>query len=73
MNGIVINIDPVIFRLGHFEIRWYSLAILLAVVVAVLITAYRAKKKGIATEQTYSLGCLGGSWWYSGCQAVPRD
>ncbi len=55
MNGIVINIDPVMFRLGHLELRWYSLAILLAVVAAVLITAYRAKKKGITTEHIYSL------------------
>ena len=55
MSGIIINIDPVMFRLGHFELRWYSLAIILAIVAAVLITAYRAKKKGIATEHIYSL------------------
>jgi len=55
MNGIIINIDPVIFRLGHLELRWYSLAIILAVVAAVLIIARRAKGKGIATEHIYSL------------------
>ncbi len=55
MNGIVINIDPVIFRLGAFELRWYSLAIVLAIVAAVLITAHLGKKKGIATEEIYSL------------------
>ena len=55
MNGIVISIDPVIFRLGAFELRWYSLAILLAIVAAVLITAHLAKKKGIAREEIYSL------------------
>ncbi|MFH1646923.1 MAG: prolipoprotein diacylglyceryl transferase [Chloroflexota bacterium] len=63
MNGIVINIDPVILRLGAFELRWYSLAIMLAVVAAVLITAYRAKKKGIAADHVYSLAAwviLGG-------------
>ncbi len=55
MNGIVINIDPVILQIGHFELRWYSLAIMLAVVAAVLITIRRAKHKGIAREEIYSL------------------
>jgi len=55
MNGIVINIDPVLLRLGSFELRWYSLAIMLAVLAAVLITAHQGKKKGIATGEIYSL------------------
>ena len=55
MNGIVINIDPVIFHLGGFELRWYSLTIMLAVVAAVLISAHLGKKKGIATGEIYSL------------------
>ena len=55
MNGIVINIDPVIFHLGPFELRWYSLAIITAIIAAVLISVRQGKKKGIASEQTYSL------------------
>jgi len=55
MNGIVINIDPVIFHLGVFELRWYGLAVMLAIVAAVLLTARRGKKKGIATEEIHSL------------------
>lgn len=55
MNGIVINIDPVIFQFGHFEVRWYSLAIILAVVTAVLVTIHRAKKKGIPAGEIQSL------------------
>ena len=55
MNGIVININPVAFQLGHFEIRWYSIAIVLAVVAAVLVTIYRARKKGIPAGEIISL------------------
>ncbi len=55
MNGIVINIDPVIFHLGAFELRWYGLAVMLAIVAAVLITARLGEKKGIAKEEIYSL------------------
>lgn len=54
-SGIVINIDPVIFHVGAFELRWYSLMIILAVTAAVLISAYFAQKKGIAREEIYSL------------------
>ena len=55
MNGIVINIDPVIFQFGSIEFRWYSLAVILAVATAVLITARQAKKMGLAPEEISSL------------------
>jgi len=55
MNGIVISIDPVIFHLGAFELRWYSLAIILAIVAAVLVAARQGKKKGIDVEEIQSL------------------
>jgi len=55
MNGIVINIDPVIFRLGSLEIRWYTVAIISAIVVALLVAAREFKRKGIPTNNIYSL------------------
>ena len=54
MNGIVISIDPVIFNVGDLEIRWYSLAIMLAIAVGILITVRQAKKKGIAPREILS-------------------
>ncbi|MFA4837353.1 MAG: prolipoprotein diacylglyceryl transferase family protein, partial [Dehalococcoidia bacterium] len=55
MNGIVINIDPVAFHIGSFELRWYSVAVLAAIIVAVLIGAREAKKKGIPSDEIFSL------------------
>jgi phosphatidylglycerol:prolipoprotein diacylglycerol transferase len=55
MNGIVINIDPVIISIGGLELRWYGLAITIAVIAAILITARQLKKKGIPIEQIQSL------------------
>lgn len=55
MNGIVISIDPVIFRLGSLEIRWYTVAIIAAIVVALLVAVREFKGKGIPTENIYSL------------------
>ena len=55
MNGIVISIDPVIFHLGTFEVRWYSLAIMLAIAAAVLIASYTGKRKGIDDGEISSL------------------
>jgi phosphatidylglycerol:prolipoprotein diacylglycerol transferase len=58
MNGIIINIDPIILRLGAFELRWYSLAIMLAILVAVVIAIHQARKKGIPSREVYSLALL---------------
>ena len=53
MSGIVINIDPVILRLGGFELRWYGVFIALAAVAALLIAAREAKRKGISPSTIY--------------------
>ncbi len=47
MTGIIINIDPVALRFGDFELRWYSIAILLAVITGIVIAAHKANKKGL--------------------------
>ncbi len=54
MNGIVINIDPVILHVGMFELRWYSLTIMLAVIAAVVIARRRAISRGFVIDDLYS-------------------
>ncbi len=55
MNGIIINIDPVLVQIGHFALRWYSVAIITAVIAAVIIAAREAKRKGIAPDEIYNM------------------
>ena len=55
MNGIVVDINPTLIHLGHFDIRWYSIFILLAVVAAVVISVKQAKRKGLSPDLIYSI------------------
>jgi phosphatidylglycerol:prolipoprotein diacylglycerol transferase len=55
MNGIIISIDPIIFRIGNFELRWYSIAITLAIIAAIVIAAREGKRKGLSADFIYSL------------------
>ncbi len=55
MNGIVINIDPVLLRLGHLAINWYSVIVMLAIIAAIGMAIYQGKKTGISSEQIVSL------------------
>lgn len=55
MNGIVININPVIFSIGSFELRWYSLAIMVGVIAAVFITQWESRRKGIPESEIFNL------------------
>ena len=50
MNSRVISIDPVIFQLGNLEIRWYTIAIVTAIIVASFVAARQFKRKGIPAE-----------------------
>lgn len=42
-----VTIDPVLFEIGSFEVRWYGLMVALAVMVGVAVPAWLAKKEGL--------------------------
>ncbi|HET7009449.1 MAG TPA: prolipoprotein diacylglyceryl transferase [Anaerolineales bacterium] len=44
---VTINIDPVIFQVGHFAIRWYGLIVAGAIGLASWIAAREANRKGV--------------------------
>lgn len=48
--SIVIGIDPVAFAIGSFEVRWYGIMVVLAVLF-IIVWAWRASKRvGLSTE-----------------------
>ena len=57
---ITVNIDPIIFNLGHFAVRWYSVIVLAAMVVGVWIAAREAERRGFKKEDVYdaSIGII---------------
>lgn len=56
MNGIVIDIDPVIVHLGPFAaLRWYNLFFMLAIVVGVGLGVREAARKGLPREAVETL------------------
>ncbi len=51
MLHIHIGIDPIIAQFGPFALRWYSLAILVAIVIAVLVIRREFQRKGLPLAQ----------------------
>lgn len=50
---ITISIDPIIFSISHFMIRWYSLIVVTAIIVGVWLSAREAARKGFKKEEIY--------------------
>ena len=50
---MTINLDPVIFRLGSLEIRWYGVLITTGIVVGFALLARRAKREGFDTNDIW--------------------
>lgn len=50
---ITISIDPIIFSVGHFMVRWYGLLVLTAIVTGVWLAAREAERKGFNKNDIY--------------------
>lgn len=50
-----VSIDPIIFNIGHFAVRWYSLILLTAIVIGIWLTAREAERKGFKKEDIYDV------------------
>ena len=48
-------LDPIIFNIGHFALRWYGLIIVTAISVGVWLAAREAERKCIGKEGIYDL------------------
>ncbi len=47
---ITINIDPVLFSVGHFAVRWYSLIVMVAAGIGIWVASRQARRKGISDQ-----------------------
>ncbi|NJC96615.1 MAG: prolipoprotein diacylglyceryl transferase, partial [Anaerolineae bacterium] len=50
-----VSIDPIIFNIGHFALRWYSLILLTAIIVGIWLTASEVERRGIKKEDIYDV------------------
>jgi len=48
-----VTLDPILFSIGHLQIRWYSLIVLTAIGVGVWLVAREAVRKGFKKENIY--------------------
>lgn len=52
---ITINIEPVIFSIGHFMLRWYALIVITAIAAGIWLAAREAERKGFKKEEIYDV------------------
>lgn len=50
-----IDINPIIWQWGTFQISWHNIASMAAIIVAVVLAARVARQKGISPNEIYSL------------------
>lgn len=52
---ITVSIDPIIFSIGHFHLRWYSLIVLLAIAVGLWLVIREARRKSFPVDSIFDL------------------
>ncbi len=52
---ITIDISPVALSIGGFELRWYGIMVVLAIIAIIWIASREAKRVGISQDLVYSL------------------
>lgn len=48
---ITITIDPIIFTIGHFHLRWYSLIVITAIMIGIWLAGREAGRKGFNKDE----------------------
>jgi phosphatidylglycerol:prolipoprotein diacylglycerol transferase len=54
VSGITISIDPVLFRIGPLELRWYGLFVALAMLVGYAFFMHRLRERNLPVERVSS-------------------
>jgi phosphatidylglycerol:prolipoprotein diacylglycerol transferase len=52
---ITINVNPIAFSIGIFDIRWYGIMVVLAVVAVIALSVLEARRVSLADEHIYSM------------------
>jgi phosphatidylglycerol:prolipoprotein diacylglycerol transferase len=52
---IIINMDPIAFRLGPIAVHWYGLAYVVAITIGMLVLLRWTRRQGIHDDQVWSL------------------
>jgi phosphatidylglycerol---prolipoprotein diacylglyceryl transferase len=54
----IISLDPIIFSVGHFALRWYGLILVAAIAAGFWLTAREAERKGFSKDAILDAGVL---------------
>lgn len=57
LYDVLMNINPVAFRIGNLEVRWYGLIITCAMVLGLIILIFMAKRKAFLPMTRWNCFC----------------